>query len=70
MPSLCGPAGTQLRSGGFEASKEGVSFLEAKNICLLHYCQCIIFYCLLKVAHLPRHSLLALAEPPSARLDG
>lgn len=35
--------------GGSLATSEGVSYLEAKHLLLLHYCSSIIFYLLLKV---------------------
>eukprot|EP00873_Tetraselmis_striata_P000222 jgi/Tetstr1/420486/TSEL_011599.t1 len=48
-----GPLLEEVRAGGMGVTKEGVSLLEAKNILMLHYCQCIVFYCLLKAEGKP-----------------
>jgi U3 small nucleolar RNA-associated protein 3 len=35
------------------ATAEGVSYLEAKHLLLLHYCACLVFYFLLKAEGRP-----------------
>ena len=42
----------QVRQGQL-ATAEGVSYLEAKHLLLLHYCACLVFYFLLKAEGRP-----------------
>ena len=41
-----------MRGGGLSTA-EGVSYLEAKHLLLLHYCTAIVFYLLLKAEGRP-----------------
>ena len=47
-----GPLLAEVRSGGL-ATREGVSYLEAKHLLLLQYCTHIVFYILLKAEGRP-----------------
>ncbi len=46
------PRRIQVRQGQL-ATAEGVSYLEAKHLLLLHYCACLVFYFLLKAEGRP-----------------
>lgn len=48
----------QVREGEL-ATAEGVSYLEAKHLLLLHYCTAIVFYLLLKAVRLERGAHVA-----------
>ena len=48
----CRARRAQVREGQL-ATAEGVSYLEAKHLLLLHYCACLVFYFLLKAEGRP-----------------
>ncbi len=41
-------SGAQAKKGGL-CTEQGLSYSEAKHLLLLHYCQCLVFYVLLKL---------------------
>ncbi|KAK9817376.1 hypothetical protein WJX74_000184 [Apatococcus lobatus] len=53
--SRTGPLLKEVREGNL-ATAEGVSYLEAKHLLLLHYCMGIVFYLVLKAEGQPVHS--------------
>ena len=49
LPSLLSVhSGIQARKGDL-CTEQGLSYLKAKHLLLLHYCQCLVFYVLLKL---------------------